>query len=258
LDISTVLQNLLNFVAGIAVVLSVAVIIAGVALRARGHPRANDLVLYGFMGLLISLFGYPLVVWIYGGYVPEVPGIPTGTWSLLLHSISAVMVVASAIYIALGRVEEGAWSLVGAVAVIGLVGLGMALVSGSVAAPQGAVPIEIAVSKPIANCGEELALRARVSGVSADALRVEVLWNDGKASEALASPGEWAEFRHVYSCDSLGGEPARSFTIFVNIYSSELLGYNTVSVTVLNPGYCPLSWPLNASAASRGGSRAYR
>jgi hypothetical protein len=210
LSVENILQNLLNVFAGLATAVSVAVIIIGVVLKAKGHPKANDLMFYGFLALLTALLGYPIVKWIYGGYTPPAPpGVPANTWSLLLYTLSAVMVVTSAVYIALGRVEEGAWSLVGAVAVIGLVGLGMALVSGSVAAPQGAVPIEIAVSKPIVNCGEELALRARVSGVSADALRVEVVWNDGKVSDALASPGEWAEFRHVYSCDSLGGEPAK-------------------------------------------------
>jgi hypothetical protein len=197
--------------------------------------------------VVYQLFGLPVIGWIYSGCTPPAPpGMPADTWSMLLYSMSAVMVIAPAVYVAVGRVEEGAWSLVGAVAVVGLIGLGMAIASRStLPVPQGAVPIEITLDSSVVNCNEELALRVRVGEV-AGVLRVEVVWNDGKVSDALASPGKWTEFRYVYNRDSLGSEPAKSFTIFVNIYSSELLGYNTVAVTVLNPGYCPLSWPFNA------------
>jgi putative Mn2+ efflux pump MntP len=63
-----VLQSLLNLFAGIAVAVSIAAIIIGIILRTRGDPRANNVMLYGLVALLIALLGWPLVRWIYAGY----------------------------------------------------------------------------------------------------------------------------------------------------------------------------------------------
>jgi hypothetical protein len=68
LDLASVLQSLLNLFAGIAVAVSIAVIIIGTILRARGDPRANNAMLYGFVGLLVALLGWPLVRWVFSGY----------------------------------------------------------------------------------------------------------------------------------------------------------------------------------------------
>ena len=59
MDLASVLQSLLNLFAGIAVAVSIATIIIGIILRTRGDPRANNLMLYGFVGLLIALLGWP-------------------------------------------------------------------------------------------------------------------------------------------------------------------------------------------------------
>jgi len=245
LSVENILQNLLNVFAGLATAVSVAVIIIGVVLKAKGHPKANDLMFYGFLALLTALLGYPIVKWIYGGYTPPAPpGVPANTWSLLLYTLSAVMVVTSAVYIALGRVEEGAWSFIGAVAVIGAIGLGLAFAQPT-NMPAGALSVEVTASKSVLNLGEELVLSVRALDV-AGYVNISVDWGDGAKESRVAGPREWAEFRHRYSI--AGDAPSASFTVAVAVadLGSNRSGVNVVGVVVVNQNYCPLGFPWNA------------
>jgi carbon starvation protein len=236
-----VLQSLLNLFAGIAVAVSIAAIIIGIILRTRGDPRANNVMLYGFVGLLIALLGWPLVRWIYSGYAISAPlGVPANVWSVVVYALSAIMVVASAIYIALGRVEEGAWSFIAAVAVVGLLGAGLTLFTQ--AAPAGTLRIEV-VGNTVVSSGQDLVLVVRVPD-AVKPVAINVSWGDGAGETLQVEPGAWARLVHRYS---VGDAPAANYTVVLLARESETnrTGANVVGVIVVNPGYCPLGWPLN-------------
>jgi carbon starvation protein len=243
-----VLQSLLNLFAGIAVAVSIAAIIIGIILRTRGDPRANNVMLYGFVGLLVALLGWPLVRWIFSGYTISAPlGVPANVWSVVVYALSATMVVASAVYIALGRVEEGAWSFIASILVLGLLGIGVAILTGSgaIQAGGGTLSIYVNASKTTLNTGDTLYLGIMVPNANND-LCVGVDWGDG-SNEVWCPvyPNKWVRFSHRYSIP--GDKPAASFMIKVNAteVGSNRTGFNTLGVIVMNPGYCPVGFPWN-------------
>jgi len=241
LDLASVLQSLLNLFAGIAVAVSIAAIIIGIILRARGDPRASNLMLYGFVGLLVALLGWPLVRWVFGGYAISAPlGVPANVWSVVVYALSAIMVVVSAVYIALGRVEEGAWSFVAAIAVVGLLGVGLTLFTQ--AAPVGTLRIEV-VGNTVISSGQDLVLAVRAPD-AVKPVAINVSWGDGARETLWVEPGAWARLVHRYS---VRDAPAANYTVVLLARESETnrTGANVVGVIVVNPGYCPLSWPLN-------------
>jgi hypothetical protein len=241
LDLASVLQSLLNLFAGIAVAVSIAVIIVGIILRTRGDPRASNLMLYGFVGLLIALLGWPLVRWIFSGYAISAPlGVSANVWSVIVYALSAIMVVASAIYIALGRVKEGAWSFIAAIAVVGLLGVGLTLFTQ--AAPVGTLRIEV-VGNTVISSGQDLTLAVRAPD-AVKPVAINVSWGDGAGETLQVEPGAWARLVHRYS---VGDAPAANYTVVLLARESETnrTGTNVVGVIVVNPGYCPLGWPLN-------------
>jgi len=139
--------------------------------------------LYGFVGLLVALLGWPLVRWIFSGYTISAPlGVPANVWSAVVYALSAMMVVASAVYIVLGRVEEGAWSFVAAILVLGLLGIGVAVLTGSgaVQAGGGTLSINVNASKTALNSGDALYLGVMVPNANNN-LCVGVDWGDGSA-----------------------------------------------------------------------------
>jgi hypothetical protein len=167
---------LLNLFAGIAVAVSIAVIIIGIILRTRGDPRANNVMLYGFVGLLVALLGWPLVRWVFSGYtISALLGVPANVWSVVVYALSAIMVVVSAVYIALGRVEEGAWSFVAAIAVVGLLGVGLTLFTQ--AAPAGTLRIEV-VGNTVISSSQDLVLVVRAPD-AVKPVAINVSWGDG-------------------------------------------------------------------------------
>jgi carbon starvation protein len=241
-----VLQSLLNLFAGIAVAVSIAAIIIGIILRARGDPRANNVMLYGFVALLIALLGWPLVRWVFSGYAISAPlGVPANVWSVVVYALSAIMVVASAIYIALGRVEEGAWSFIVAILVLGLLGIGVAVLAGSgaVQAGGGTLSIYVNASKTTLNTGDTLYLGVMVPNANNN-LCVGVDWGDGEVEVWCEMPSNrWLTFSHSYSIP--GDQPAMSFMIGVNAteVATGRAGYNALGIIVVNPDYCPLGFP---------------
>jgi carbon starvation protein len=246
LDLALVLQNIVNVFAGIAVVVSIAVVIAGIILKVRGSPRASDIMMYGFIALLITLLGYPIVRWIYAGYTVSAPlGVPANVWSVVVYALSAIMVIASAIYIALGRVEEGAWSFIASILVLGLLGIGVAILTGSgaIQAGGGTLSIYVNASKTALNSGDTLYLGIMVPNANND-LCVGVDWGDG-SNEVWCPvyPNKWVTFSHRYSIP--GDKPAASFMVRVNAteVGTSRAGYNALGIIVVNPGYCPLGFP---------------
>ena len=249
MDLALVLQNIVNVFAGIAVVVSIAVVIAGIILKVRGSPRASDIMMYGFIALLIALLGWPLVRWIFSGYAISAPlGVPANVWSVVVYALSAVMVIASAVYIALGRVEEGAWSFIAALLVLGLLGFGLATLTSSGAIPSTGSTLSIYVnaSKTALNSGDTLYLGVMVPNANNN-LCVGVDWGDGY-NEVWCSvyPGKWVTLSHRYSIP--GDKPAASFMVRVNASEAgtNRVGHNTLGIVVMNPGYCPLGFPWSA------------
>jgi hypothetical protein len=241
LDLASVFQSLLNLFAGIAVAVSIAVIIIGTILRTRGDPRANNVMLYGFVGLLIALLGWPLVRWIFSDYAISAPlGVPANVWSAVVYALSAIMVVASAVYIALGRVEEGAWSFIAAIVVVGLLGVGLTLFTQ--AAPAGTLRIEV-IGNTVISSGQDLVLAVKVPD-AVKPVAINVSWGDGAGETLWVEPNAWTRLVHRYS---VGDAPAANYTVVLLARESETnsTGANVVGVIVVNPGYCPLGWPLN-------------
>jgi len=238
LDLALVLQSIVNVFAGIAVVVSIAVVIAGIILKVRGSPRASDIMMYGFIALLIALLGWPLVRWIFSGYTISAPlGVPA---SVVVYALSAMMVVASAVYIALGRVEEGAWSFIAAILVLGLLGVGLTIFTQ--AAPAGTLRIEV-VGNTVVSSGQDLVLAVRVPD-AVKTVAINVSWGDGAGETLWVEPNAWTRLAHRYS---VGDAPAANYTVVLLARESETnsTGTNVVGVIVVNPGYCPLGWPLN-------------
>jgi hypothetical protein len=208
--------------------------IYGAILRTLGREGYERLLAGSLAGILVLAFGWGLVQAIYGG---AVPGVPYG-W--VFYAVSGVLLVSSAIYLAMGR-AEGVSQLLAALLVVGLGFFAASLSSGVSTGPGGTVSVTVAPSSVTIKSGEELRLTVIPSGGSPP-YSVTIDWGDGSSSSgSVSGSGEWS---HTYTAPD--DKPAASYTIRVDVVDSEgRRGWNILAVIVQNQDYCPLGWPWN-------------
>jgi len=206
----------------------------GVILRVLGREGFERYIAGSLAAIIVLAFGWGLVQSLYGGVTPPLP------YGWVFYAVSGVLLVSSAIYLAMGR-AEGVSQLLAALLVVGLGFFAASLSSGVSTGPGGTVSVTVMPSSVTIRSGEELKLTIIPSGGSPP-YSVFIDWGDGESSSSSVSgSGEWS---HVYSIP--GSEPAGSYTIRVDVTDSEgRRGWNILAVIVQNQNYCPLGWPWN-------------
>lgn len=209
--------------------------IYGVVLRVLCREDYLKYVSGGVAAVLIAAFGWSLIQALYGGATPPVP------YGWVFYAVAGVLLVTSAIYLALGR-AEGYWSLVGALLVVGLGFFAASLATGIDIGVGGSISIALSPSTTLLKSGEELELTIMPQGGSPPYTST-VDWGDGGIDTAVIYSD--AVLVHKYSVPS--NRAADSFTIRVNAVDSQgREGFNTIAVVVQNQDYCPFEWPWNA------------
>jgi carbon starvation protein len=206
----------------------------GVILRVLGREGFERYIAGSLAAIIVLAFGWGLVQSLYGGVTPPLP------YGWVFYAVSGVLLVSSAIYLAMGR-AEGVSQLLAALLVVGLGFFAASLSSGVSTGPGGTVSVTVMPSSVTIRSGEELKLTIIPSGGSPP-YSVTIDWGDGESSSgSVSESGEWS---HVYSIP--GGESAGSYTIRVDVADSEgRRGWNILAVIVQNQNYCPLGWPWN-------------
>jgi carbon starvation protein len=206
----------------------------GVILRTLGREGFERYIAGSLAAIIVLAFGWGLVQSLYGGVTPPLP------YGWVFYAVSGVLLVSSAIYLAMGR-AEGVSQLLAALLVVGLGFFAASLSSGVSTGPGGTVSVTVMPSSVTIRSGEELKLTIIPSGGSPP-YSVTIDWGDGESSSgSMSESGEWS---HVYSIP--GGESAGSYTIRVDVADSEgRRGWNILAVIVQNQNYCPLGWPWN-------------
>jgi len=206
----------------------------GVILRTLGREGFERYIAGSLAAIIVLAFGWGLVQSLYGGVTPPLP------YGWVFYAVSGVLLVSSAIYLAMGR-AEGVSQLLAALLVVGLGFFAASLSSGVSTGPGGTVSVTVMPSSVTIRSGEELKLTIIPSGGNPP-YSVTIDWGDGESSSgSMSESGEWS---HVYNIP--GGEPAGSYTIRVDVADSEgRRGWNILAVIVQNQNYCPLGWPWN-------------
>ncbi|MEM2288509.1 MAG: hypothetical protein QW503_05420 [Sulfolobales archaeon] len=178
----------------------------GVALRVLGREEGPKFVMGGIASLLVAAFGWGLVWAIYEGAVPPIP------YGWVFYAVAGVLLVSAGVYLAVGRMTEGAWSLIGALLVVGVGFFAASLASGVEIGPSGTVSVAVVASTTMLKSGEELTLTVIPAGVDPP-YTVTVDWGDGSTS--TGSTGTNTTFTKRYSIPE--DRPADSFTIRVDV-----------------------------------------
>jgi len=167
-----------------------------------------------------------------------VPPVPFG-W--VFYAIAGVLLVSAAVYLALGRMAEGSWSLIGALLIVGIGFFAASLASGVEIGPGGTVSVTVVASTTMLKNNEELKLTVIPAGGDPP-YTITVNWGDNTTSTGSTSTN--ITFTKRYSIP--GDKPADSYTIRVDVVDSKgRTGFNILAVTVQNQDYCPLGWPFN-------------
>jgi carbon starvation protein len=206
----------------------------GVILRVLGREGFERYIAGSLAAIIVLAFGWGLVQSLYGGVTPPLP------YGWVFYAVSGVLLVSSAIYLAMGR-AEGVSQLLAALLVVGLGFFAASLSSGVSTGPGGTVSVTVMPSSVTIRSGEELKLTIIPSGGSPP-YSVTIDWGDGDSSSgSISESGEWD---HTYTVP--GDKPATSYTIRVDVADSEgRRGWNILAVIVQNQNYCPLGWPWN-------------
>jgi len=209
--------------------------IYGVVLRVLGREDYSKFIAGGLASMLIVSFGWGLIQALYGGAVPPVP------FGWVFYAIAGVLLVSAAVYLALGRMAEGSWSLIGALLIVGIGFFAASLASGVEIGPGGTVSVTVVASTTMLKNNEELKLTVIPAGGDPP-YTITVNWGDNTTSTGSTSTN--ITFTKRYSIP--GDKPADSFTIRVDVVDSKgRTGFNILAVTVQNQDYCPLGWPFN-------------
>ncbi|MEM1842228.1 MAG: PKD domain-containing protein [Ignisphaera sp.] len=209
--------------------------IYGIILKILGK-EGDRFVLGGFSAILLVVFGWGLIYTLYGGVTPPLP------YGWMLYAIAGVMLVSAAVYLALGRMTEGGWSLVGALLVVGIGLFAASIATGVEIGPGGTVSVTVVASTTMLKNNEELKLTVIPAG-GEPPYTVTVDWgDDSRPSQDSTSTS--ITFTKKYTLPR--NEPAGSYTIKVDVVDARgRTGFNVLAVTVQNQDYCPLGWPFN-------------
>ncbi|MEM4538293.1 MAG: hypothetical protein QXP68_06100, partial [Thermosphaera sp.] len=209
--------------------------IYGVILRVMGREDYSRYIAGGLASILIVAFGWGLVQALYGGATPPLP------YGWVFYAIAGALLVSAAVYLALGRMAEGAWSLVGAMLVVGIGFFAASLATGVEIGPGGTVSVTVVASTTMLKNNEELKLTVIPAGGDPP-YTVTVNWGDNTTSQETTYTN--ITFTKKYALP--GDKPADSYTIRVDVVDAKgRTGFNVLAVTVQNQDYCPLGWPFN-------------
>ncbi|MEM4452172.1 MAG: hypothetical protein QW182_03070 [Thermosphaera sp.] len=209
--------------------------IYGVILRILGRDEYGRFIVGGLASMLIVSFGWGLVWALYGGATPPVQ------YGWVFYAVAGILLVSSAMYMAMGRMAEGSWSLVGAMLVIGIGFFAASLASGVEIGPGGTVSVTVVASTTMLKNNEELKLTVIPTGGESPYI-VWVHWGDNRSESRVTYTN--TTFIRRYN---IGNKVAESYTIRVDVIDAKgRTGFNVLAVTVQNQDYCPLSWPFNA------------
>jgi len=210
--------------------------IYGVLLRVLGREDYSKFIAGGLASMLIVSFGWGLIQALYGGAVPPVP------FGWVFYAIAGVLLVSAAVYLALGRMAEGSWSLIGALLIVGIGFFAASLASGVEIGPGGTVSVTVVASTTMLKNNEELKLTVIPAGGDPP-YTITVNWGDN-SDPSRDSTSTSITFTKKYTLP--GNEPAGSYTIRVDVADAKgRTGFNILAVTVQNQDYCPLGWPFN-------------
>ncbi|MEM1679578.1 MAG: hypothetical protein QXY26_08460 [Ignisphaera sp.] len=219
----------------IALVCGFGAFIYGVILRILGRDEYGRFIVGGLASMLIVSFGWGLVWALYGGATPPVQ------YGWVFYAVAGILLVSSAMYMAMGRMAEGSWSLVGAMLVVGIGFFAASLASGVEIGPGGTVSVTVVASTTMLKNNEELKLTVIPTGGESPYI-VWVHWGDNRSESRVTYTN--TTFIRRYN---IGNKVAESYTIRVDVIDAKgRTGFNVLAVTVQNQDYCPLSWPFNA------------
>lgn len=210
--------------------------IYGVLLRVLGREDYSKFIAGGLASMLIVSFGWGLVWALYGGATPPIP------YGWVFYAVAGILLVSSAMYMAMGRMAEGSWSLVGAMLVVGIGFFAASLATGVEIGPGGTVSVTVVASTTMLKNNEELKLTVIPAGGDPP-YTITVNWGDN-SDPSRDSTSTSITFTKKYTLP--GNEPAGSYTIRVDVADAKgRTGFNILAVTVQNQDYCPLGWPFN-------------
>ncbi len=211
-----------------------ACIIVAIVARMLGREYAGKLFVSGLMALVVAGFGWTLVM--------AVAPSPVGVWDWLYLAMAGALLAISSIYFALGKVEEGRRYFLYTFLVVGLMGLTTALTGGGFVDPAGDLRVELGLTTTTIESGKELGLTVTTSGTVTYPVRVTISWGDNTTDTILIGGGDEVTLTHTYT---VSDRAAQAFTISVHTRDSAgRAGFNTVTVIVQNPGFCPYPWYL--------------
>lgn len=210
--------------------------IYGVLLRVLGREDYSKFIAGGLASMLIVSFGWGLVWALYGGATPPIP------YGWVFYAVAGILLVSSAMYMAMGRMAEGSWSLVGAMLVVGIGFFAASLATGVEIGPGGTVSVTVVASTTMLKNNEELKLTVIPAGGDPP-YTITVNWGDN-SDPSRDSTSTSITFTKKYTLP--WNEPAGSYTIRVDVADAKgRTGFNILAVTVQNQDYCPLGWPFN-------------
>lgn len=227
--------QLISYGLWIAISAGLAAFIYGVMLRVLGLEDYLKYVSSGLAAILTAAFGWSIIQALYSGVTPPVP------YGWVFYAVAGALLVASAIYLALGR-SEGCWSLMGALLIVGVGFFTTSLAAGIDIGVGGSISVTLAPSTTLLKNYEELELTIIPQGGNPP-YESTVNWGDGVLEVEVIY--DEATLVHKYSVPS--DKAADSFTIRVDVLDSQgRKGFNTMAVVVQNQDYCPFEWPWNA------------
>ena len=208
-------------------------VIAAVLAKVLGWESAPRLFVGGVSAVAVGSFGWFLIT-------SSAPAPGGGLDWVYLAMAGALMAVAG-IYLAMGRLEEGGKHVLYAFLVVGLIAFAAAVGEGGVG-PAGDLRVGLSLTETTLNSGEELGLTITVPGTASYPVQVSVSWGDNTSASTVVGVGGSATLTHIYV---IADKAAQAFTITAHaIDSAGREGFNTVTVMVQNPGYCPYPWYL--------------
>ncbi|MGC9187469.1 MAG: hypothetical protein ACP5GN_07290 [Fervidicoccaceae archaeon] len=211
-------------------------LIYGAISRIFGRREGGRYLAGGMVALLVIAFGWGLVQALYEGASPPLP------YGWVFYAVAGVLLIGSAVYLAMGKSSEGAWSLLGALLIVGIGMFASSIASGVSFQGVGNIDVNLYLDSLYLHSGETLNLTIIPQGGSPP-YSTSVDWGDGSIPTATNIYNS-VTLQHTYVLGE--NQSGNGFTIVVSARdSSGKQGVNAVGISVVNADYCPLSWPFD-------------